>query len=208
MRKTCSKCGESKDLALFYRQASRSDGYASWCKSCSDENRAKNRKSMKRRRIATPATKVCSKCKVEKRASDFTPLKGSGDGLYSYCKACKAEMVRAYVQRNPEEVRRRARERKATPSGRLRVRKSNLKQSFGISKSEFDRKWRDQGKTCAICGARRRRGEPVFALDHDHATGMIRGILCHNCNRALGLANDDIRLLERAIKYLGRTAEK
>lgn len=48
------------------------------------------------------------------------------------------------------------------------------------------------------------RHKAKLALDHDHKTGAVRGLLCHNCNRALGLFQDSISNLENAIDYLKR----
>lgn len=54
------------------------------------------------------------------------------------------------------------------------------------------------GHTCQICG---RCGNDV--VDHDHKTGRVRGVLCRDCNLALGFFRDDPRKLEQAIRYLG-----
>lgn len=55
-----------------------------------------------------------------------------------------------------------------------------------------------EGKVCAICG-----GSERLCVDHDHRTGMIRGVLCLNCNNGLGRFKDDPALLAAAAKYLG-----
>ena len=47
------------------------------------------------------------------------------------------------------------------------------------------------------------QGLDVVAIDHNHVTGEIRGLLCNACNKGIGFLNDDIRLLKNAIKYLG-----
>jgi hypothetical protein len=52
---------------------------------------------------------------------------------------------------------------------------------------------------CEICGSKER-----LVFDHDHQTGKHRGWLCHKCNRLLGQANDNIKILEAAIAYLKR----
>ena len=51
---------------------------------------------------------------------------------------------------------------------------------------------------CCICG----RADQRITVDHDHATGKVRGLLCHSCNVALGLLGDDISRLTAAIVYL------
>lgn len=60
-----------------------------------------------------------------------------------------------------------------------------------------------QGGVCAIC----RRNVPhrgkYMCVDHCHATGVIRGILCANCNRAIGLLEDNPEFIRGALRYLG-----
>ncbi|MFZ2542110.1 MAG: endonuclease domain-containing protein [Gallionella sp.] len=56
------------------------------------------------------------------------------------------------------------------------------------------------GPSCVICG--REQGKRKLARDHCHATGINRGLLCHQCNAALGLLNDDIEVMRNAINYL------
>jgi len=66
-----------------------------------------------------------------------------------------------------------------------------------------------QNGRCAICGApdghRSCRGKKCrLAIDHDHRTGAIRGLLCNSCNRGLGRFKDSIAILESALRYLKR----
>ena len=53
-----------------------------------------------------------------------------------------------------------------------------------------------QGGTCAVCSG------PAQHVDHDHETGEVRGVLCFNCNQALGNARDDAAVLRRLARYL------
>lgn len=84
---------------------------------------------------------------------------------------------------------------------------------YGITAEEYDRILALQGGACAVCGqdepnAHGRTGRKFrLAVDHCHVTNEVRGLLCQRCNRAIGLLNDDIGLLEAAIGYLKRGSE-
>lgn len=73
---------------------------------------------------------------------------------------------------------------------------------YGITADEYWAIYEHQGGVCAIC--RRATGTyKRLAVDHDHATGEVRGLCCRSCNRdVLGHARDDIEFFERAISYL------
>lgn len=58
----------------------------------------------------------------------------------------------------------------------------------------------DSAGNCGICG--RRLQGPNKQLDHDHRTNRIRGVLCANCNHALGLFHDDSQVMTKAVDYL------
>ena len=63
-----------------------------------------------------------------------------------------------------------------------------------------------QNFVCAICGkenfAMGASHTGLLVVDHDHTTGKVRGLLCHNCNRALGLLRDSSQNLHKALSYL------
>lgn len=84
-----------------------------------------------------------------------------------------------------------------------RQRDWQLRKSYGISLDEYNALLARQGGGCAICG-RSSHGEDRYALhvDHDHTTGMVRGILCARCNQGLGHFLDSQELLTAALKYL------
>lgn len=66
---------------------------------------------------------------------------------------------------------------------------------------------RPRATNCEICGRSHvigKRGEGKLCFDHDHKTGKARGWLCTNCNKAIGLAQDDINILAAMISYLER----
>lgn len=72
---------------------------------------------------------------------------------------------------------------------------------LGITKANVVELLDDQEYCCAICG---REIDLSSAVDHDHTTGKIRGMLCLSCNCGLGQFRDDIGLLAKAIFYLGQ----
>ena len=79
-----------------------------------------------------------------------------------------------------------------------------LMDKYGIDRAEYERILVDvQGGRCAICGGRPSSTGTRFALDHDHKTGAVRGILCSRCNHELlGAAHDSLPILLRAANYL------
>jgi hypothetical protein len=72
-----------------------------------------------------------------------------------------------------------------------------LHEKYGIDESEFDRLLAEQGGLCAIC-----RSQVGKQVDHDHQTGAVRGILCLNCNAAMGAFHDNPAEIRAAIAYL------
>jgi len=71
-----------------------------------------------------------------------------------------------------------------SPDGRTYWRMHNLKRDFGITIEEYDAMLTKQGGVCAIC--KRPPNKNRLAVDHDHTTGEVRGLLCPSCNRAVG----------------------
>ena len=86
------------------------------------------------------------------------------------------------------------------------VRRTNLKNDFGITLEQYNEMLEIQNGVCALCGLEetsKQRGKIVnLSVDHCHTSGKIRALLCRNCNTGLGNFNDDISKLEKAIKYL------
>jgi len=84
-----------------------------------------------------------------------------------------------------------------------RVKDAYLKRRYGITLEEYNRLLEAQGGVCAIHkGPETRKGSKHFQVDHDHATGKVRGLLCSNCNTMLGLSKDNPATLQAAINYL------
>ena len=85
-------------------------------------------------------------------------------------------------------------------------RKTRIKNRYNLSIEKFDEMIKKQNNKCAICNQpefKIRYGKiQSLAIDHDHLTGKIRGLLCNNCNRAIGLMHDSIETLKNAVAYL------
>jgi hypothetical protein len=105
-----------------------------------------------------------------------------------YCsRRCKTVAVRER-NRNPDQQR---------EYNRFRL--------YRLTTADFDAMLAAQGGVCAICGTTDWRGKGNRpCVDHDHATGAVRGILCTNCNNGLGRFADDPARLRAAVAYLER----
>ncbi|KKN45592.1 hypothetical protein LCGC14_0681570 [marine sediment metagenome] len=84
-------------------------------------------------------------------------------------------------------------------------RKYNLKKNYGMTLRDYDVLFRKQKGCCAICERHQSDFNFHLAVDHDHKTGMIRGLLCQRCNQILGYFNDSRGFFMKAIRYLGRS---
>jgi hypothetical protein len=87
-----------------------------------------------------------------------------------------------------------------------------LRESFGISMEEFRAMSEAQDGKCAICGSNhagtRHGKKKTLAVDHDHETGKVRGLLCEACNQGIGKLKDDPEILMAAAEYLKRHKTK
>lgn len=117
-------------------------------------------------------SKHCRKCNRAYPIEHF-PTTKSGNRRY-ICHDCE------WMQQNERKARSRA------------VR-------FQVDVKKYEELHRAQYGRCAICGEFSAR---ALHMDHDHATGVIRELLCSQCNVGLGMFKDDITLLKRATEYL------
>ena len=108
----------------------------------------------------------------------------------------------AYYVQHREKLNDRRRTRERTAIGKASNRKYHLKKWFGVTTEWYDAKLCEQNGGCAICGkpeaeSRWRR----LAIDHDHNTGEVRGLLCFVCNTKLGVL-EDVAFKAKAKQYL------
>lgn len=196
--KTCSACKVVKPLDAFYPRKPRSRGLrpvmnpdqrVSQCKACN----SRIKRETKSREAAS--NKVCGDCKCDKPADEFSKNICTLDGLNSRCKTCMKQRWRNMRAKNPEMVLR-------------RQRSSNLRRCYGITNDGYNQRYVDQNGGCAICKSTNPGGGNLhFAVDHDHATGTVRGLLCSCCNTGLGFFKDNAALLLRAVDYLRSSTE-
>jgi len=145
--------------------------------------------------------KKCSKCHRKKRLSSFTNDKSRPDGKDYWCRICKNKLGKVYrnTPRGKELAARRAvKWQKENPK---RVKNNYLKRLYGITLEDRNKMFKKQGKRCAIC-KKKKSGYPGWVMDHDHKTKRVRGILCNKCNLLLGRAEDNVKILISATKYL------
>lgn len=81
-----------------------------------------------------------------------------------------------------------------------------LKRNYGMDLADYENLLEKQDHKCAICGTKgfkmQTSHKNLLVVDHNHETGEVRGLLCHNCNRALGLFQDNTDTISNAITYL------
>jgi len=141
--------------------------------------------------------KYCPACEKNKNASEFGNNAARPDGKQAYCKACS---------------RARGKRRRDLPDYPEAQRTAFLKWKYGVTPEQYDQLLQIQEGCCAVCkvdaeGARRpgqaKQGVTYgLVVDHDHTTGVIRGLLCNRCNMALGLFEDRSSLLTKGAAYL------
>lgn len=123
---------------------------------------------------------------------------------YQLHKEEKKEKSRQYYLTHKEEIKDYKKEyhKKRKDIHKEICRKNDLKRKFGITIDDYNLMLEKQNHCCLICGRHRNIFSKDFAVDHNHITGEVRGLLCSKCNQGLGKFNDDTELLHKAIKYL------
>jgi hypothetical protein len=142
--------------------------------------------------------KRCPSCNTEKQLDEFHIRRSRGGQPASRCKECSRLAQRAWRAKQPDYDKRRYQE------VRVETRERHLVRKYGVDLATYDKMLEAQDGVCAICGTTpdtQRYG--VFHVDHCHATGRVRGLLCRGCNNVLGVVKDDPEALARAIAYLG-----
>jgi hypothetical protein len=153
------------------------------------------------------ATRVCRTCKQEKPLPEFATRYGEPT---SWCLHCKRSYWRdkgygaAYRARNREHIRQYNRKWRAAHSDKNK--EWDLRALYGLTLVEYHTLLEQQGGVCAICRQPETtsiRGKLLkLAVDHDHANGRVRGLLCRRCNTVLGHLDERIEIARAMIDYL------
>jgi hypothetical protein len=129
--------------------------------------------------VAPEGMKWCPECDGIKPLDEFPRNRSQKSGYGSYCKPCHNRITREHIE------------------GKGGARNYHLRRRYAITVEHFDRMFAEQGGVCAIC-----EEAPAVHVDHDHDTKRVRGLLCFNCNGALGQFRDRTDLMVKAVAYL------
>ncbi len=150
--------------------------------------------------------KTCTTCKAKKDGSEFHKRASAKDGLTPRCKACTLADCARYRASDPDRQKRRYwKDPEKYRAYSRRWHHANPGHKYGLSKEEYDALLKEHDGVCAICkrppDGVGRNGKRL-SVDHDHRTETVRGLLCRDCNSAVGLFRDRPDLLEAAARYL------
>ncbi len=141
-------------------------------------------------------TKICCNCHRSLPFDMFYKSSWHRSRRHSYCKECFKKLRKEKGW---------GRDKKVAYAG-------HINRKFGISVEDYAGMLKKQKGVCAICGQPEtmiRRGRVVqLSIDHCHDSGMIRGLLCNNCNKAIGCVHEDVEILQKAISYLKKYQSK
>lgn len=155
-------------------------------------------------------TKLCSVCKLSKPINEFNKS-------YSHCISCQSIKFKTWYSKNKKKVRKNNKKwldnnpnfmtsytkqwLKNNPDKVKKNKRNQTLRKYNLTEEEFSKKVIEQNNRCSICNS---SFSTTPHIDHDHATGKVRGLLCKNCNLTLGFVNDNVQILSNMIEYLKR----
>ena len=160
-------------------------------------------------------TKICTKCKIGKELINFYTDKRASDSLSCHCNKCQNQATMKSRMKNFEkytEYNKRYRElnkeqkKQYYKINKKKWRISSLLRKFNLTLNEYNKLLNKQNGVCAICQQKETKKinnkNYMLSVDHCHIRNKVRGLLCNNCNRVIGLLKDNINILRSAVKYL------
>ena len=127
-------------------------------------------------------------------------VKANNKAYYEKNKESLKAKHKAYKEKNKDKIK--AQKKSYREKNREELKDKELKRNFGISLHEYDLMLTEQKGKCGCCGVHQNKLTINLAVDHDHDTGLIRGLLCHLCNTGIGKLGDNIEGLMKALNYL------
>jgi len=172
--KRCTRCLGYKEFKEFHKRSNSADGYAPSCKSCLSDVHKKIYDSKRVKPVKKLGDQIhCRRCEK------YLPEESFGRSK-TYCKSCWSDLGH-----------------------------TNNINKYGLDRDTYVDLEKEQNGVCKICGEKEIYNKRL-SIDHDHTCcevgkscgKCIRGLLCSRCNKALGMINDDIVLLQKMIDYL------
>jgi len=153
-------------------------------------------------------TKVCTYCNKELPTHSFDTYPKNGKRyVKATCITCSNIKQRVWRKENKEKVKeqnKRSNANRDIEKRREFDRQRHHKRNYGISRETFEKECARLNNQCEICNTQVK----TLHVDHCHEEGHNRGLLCGNCNRALGMMKDSTKILANAIKYLERNGNE
>lgn len=138
----------------------------------------------------------CTRCQESRPLTEFHKNSQSRDGISNICKTCRSLRYK--------EVDYPKRRSLVNTSDYRSVKSAKYRRLYGISIEDAEHLLHEQGNCCAICRLNVEASTHPFCVDHDHESGAIRGVLCRDCNLALGMFKDDPIKISNALNYLSK----
>jgi hypothetical protein len=143
---------------------------------------------------------------LDHRLYRLDKTKPMGPGNFEW----RAKLVKRLPGETDEEYQKRYPQARRTSLGTSQW-ENDLRRRYGIGLQDLREMAERQNHCCAICGQPEKEERDGYtrhlAVDHDHRTKKVRELLCQNCNKMIGYANDDQTILARAIAYLAKHAD-
>ena len=158
--------------------------------------------------------KTCSTCSTKQSLESFYKDKKSPSGLRAQCKTCVKLAKRKYFENNRDRELQKLKDWKIKNPDKVKA--GNIRNLYGLDDIKYKNMIMEQDNCCAICNKSQlenvvdvRNNKPRdLSVDHNHVTGVIRGLLCYHCNLAVGMLKDQLVIAERLVEYLRKHEEK
>ncbi len=137
----------------------------------------------------------CVQCHLALPMSEFYKRPCNLRGYTTTCKKCIFNLRKARPSYKYYNTTYAKQYRKDNPRT---VRGYYFKYKYGITADDYDSMYAGQGGCCLICG----KHKDKLVIDHDHISGVVRGLLCSGCNTAMGQFQDNVDILTKAIEYI------